>query len=146
MSMTTTSEARKQLVTDVSIIMQHAPRLVRCVVDCAIYRNDSVTARNALELSRSLSARIWDDSPYQLMQIDKVGPVLARKLIAANIKSVEDLELTEPQKIDMIATKNPPFGANMLRLLSSFPKIRVSLHRIGSVVCVRATSSCLASC
>ena len=39
-----------------SVIFQHANRLVRCIVDCQLYLEDSVTTRNALMLARSISA------------------------------------------------------------------------------------------
>lgn len=130
---------RQQLLIDRGIIFQHVPRLVRCIIDCALHREDSIAVRNALELSRSLGARIWDDSPLQLMQIDKIGPVAARKLVGANLKTVEDLEYTESQKIDMILSKNPPFGLNVLKSLQTFPKLRISLQKIGQPVWICLT-------
>lgn len=125
---------KQQLTVDRGIIFQHALRLVRCIIDCALHREDSITVRNALELARGLGARVWDDSPLQLMQVDKIGPVAARRLIGANIKTVEDLEYTESHKIDMILSKNPPFGLNILKSLQTFPKLRISLQKIGQAV------------
>lgn len=126
---------RTQFLADLSLVFQHVPRLVRCLVDCALVRKDSVTVRNALELARSLGARIWDDSPLQLLQVQNIGPVAARKLAGANIKTIEDLEDADAQKIDMILSRNPPFGSQVLKSLRGFPKLRVSLHRISSPVC-----------
>lgn len=137
---------KTQFLTDLGLIFQHVPRLVKCLTDCALVREDSVTVRNALELARSLGARIWDDSPLQLMQVQNIGPVAARKLAGANIKTIEDLEDTEAQKIDMILSRNPPFGSQVLRSLSSFPKLRVSLQKTGSPVCCKTRSSNPCSC
>jgi len=126
---------RQQYFIDENIIFQHVHRLVRCIIDCQLYQEDSVAARNALELARSLGAKAWDDSPLQMIQIEKVGPVAVRKLVSAGIKTIEELDNTESQKIDMILSKNPPFGAMLLANLKTFPKLRVSLKLMGQPVC-----------
>lgn len=125
---------RQQFNADTSSIFQHIHRLIRCIIDCSVYREDSVSVRNALELARSLEARIWEDSALQLQQIDGIGPVAARKLIAADIKSIEDLEETDSQKIDMLLSKNPPYGNKLLQKLKDFPKLRITLQKMGSWV------------
>jgi len=126
---------RHQFGCDEKIIFQHVHRLVRCFIDCQLQIGDSVAARNALELARSLGAKVWDDSPLQLIQLDKIGPVAVRKLITADVRTFEDLEGVVAHKIDMILSKNPPFGANLLSQLKSFPKLRVQLRMMGSPVC-----------
>lgn len=129
-----------QFQQDLTLVFQHIHRLIRCIIDCQLHLADSAGARNALELARSLGAKAWDDSPLQLQQLEKIGPVSCRKLIAAGIKNIEDLEHTESQKIDMILNKNPPFGALILDRLKSFPKLRISLRMMGTHV--RAFNSC----
>ena len=115
---------------DVGVAFQHAHRLTRCIVECAVIRSDSVTARNALELARSLSAKAWDDSPLQLTQIEKIGVVSARKLASAGIRSIEDFENTDAQKLDMVLSKNPPFSTTLLQRVQTFPKLFVYLRKV----------------
>lgn len=126
--------ASLQLNADVSTIFQHSIRLIRCIIDCKIHQSDSVGTRNALELSRSLGARAWDDSPLQMTQVSKIGPVAVRKLVSAGIRTIDDLENTEPHKIDNILSKNPPFGLTILSDLKTFPKLRVALKAMGEPV------------
>ncbi|KAF3388416.1 ATP-dependent DNA helicase MER3 [Penicillium rolfsii] len=112
---------------DKSLVFAHVNRLIRCVIDCFIAREDSVAARNALELARSFGAKVWDRSPLQMKQIEQIGVVAVRKLAAAVITDIEELEATEASRIDMILSKNPPFGLKLLGRMKEFPKLRVTM-------------------
>lgn len=108
-------------------------RLIRCAIDCLIAREDSAAARNALELARSFGAKVWDHSPLQMKQIEQIGVVAVRKLAAAGITDIEQLEATEAPRIDMILSKNPPFGTKLLARLKEFPKLRVTMKVVATV-------------
>lgn len=118
---------------DKNFVFSHVNRLIRCVIDCQIYLEDSIAVRNALELARCFGARVWDNSPLQMKQIDQIGVVAVRKLSAAGITSLEALELTEPHRIDMILSRNPPFGVKLISRVADFPKLRVTIKMIGKV-------------
>jgi ATP-dependent DNA helicase HFM1/MER3 len=125
---------RTQYTTDMTTVFKHIHRMIRCVIDCQLTQDDSISARNALMLERSLGARVWDDSPLQMKQIDKLGNVAIIKLVGAGIKSIEDLETTEPHRIEMVLGRNPPFGLMILEQLKLFPKPRVSIQEISNSV------------
>lgn len=118
---------------DKNVVFSHINRLIRCVIDCQISREDSIAARNALELARSFGAKVWDNCPLQMKQIDQVGIVAVRKLAAAGITSIDALEATEPHRIDMIMSRNPPFGVKLLGRVADFPKLRVNVKLVGKV-------------
>ncbi|KAK5040369.1 ATP-dependent DNA helicase MER3 [Exophiala sideris] len=105
----------------------HANRLIRCIIDCQIHRKDAVSVRNALELSRSLAAHVWDNTASQLRQVEGLGEVAVRKLASASINSIDTLINTEPCRIGLILGKNPPYGQTLLKKLESFPDLRVSI-------------------
>ncbi|KAF2193462.1 P-loop containing nucleoside triphosphate hydrolase protein [Zopfia rhizophila CBS 207.26] len=130
-----TSKHRPQYTTEVAVIFKHVHRLIRCIIDCQISLEDSVAIRNALMLERSLGARAWDDSPLQMKQVEQLGTVAVRKLTNAGIRTMEELENTEPQRIETILSRNPPFGHKTLDRLKLFPKLRVSVHVLPSSVC-----------
>ena len=44
---------------------------------------------------------------------------------------VEILENTEPQRIEAVLHRNPPFGMKLLSRLEEFPKLRVSAKQVG---------------
>ncbi|KAJ5203403.1 hypothetical protein N7449_005482 [Penicillium cf. viridicatum] len=119
---------------DKSLVFAHVNRLIRCLLDCQIAHSDSITIRNALELARSLGAKVWDHSPLQMKQIEQVGVVSVRKLAAAGITSIEGLECAEAHQIEMVLSKNPPFGSKLLSRLKEFPKLRVSVKMLGKEV------------
>ncbi|KAG0159719.1 hypothetical protein PDIDSM_7243 [Penicillium digitatum] len=119
---------------DKSLVFAHVNRLIRCLIDCEIARGDSIAIRNALELARSFGAKVWDHSPLQMKQIEQVGIVAVRKLAAAGITSIEGLECAEAHQIEMVLSKNPPFGSKLLSRLKEFPKLRVSLKMLGKEV------------
>ncbi|KAL4892692.1 Sec63 Brl domain-containing protein [Aspergillus ambiguus] len=116
---------------DKGFAFSHVNRLIRCIIDCQICVEDAVSVRNSLELARSFAAKVWDSSPLQMKQIEQIGVVAVRKLAAAGITSIESLESREPHEIDMILSKNPPFGVKLLARLADFPKLRISLKIMG---------------
>ncbi|CAG8905940.1 unnamed protein product [Penicillium egyptiacum] len=119
---------------DKGLVFSHVNRLIRCLIDCQIARGDSIAIRNALELARSFGAKVWDHSPLQMKQIEQVGVVAVRKLAAAGITSIEGLECAEAHQIEMVLSKNPPFGSKLLSRLKEFPKLRVSVKMLGKEV------------
>ena len=86
-----------------------------------------------MELARSFAARVWDNSPLQMKQLPNIGLVAIRKLAMGEINSIEALEAAEPHRIEMLMSKNPPFGQKLLAGLKDFPKLRVSVKMMGKV-------------
>lgn len=116
---------------DKSAVFSHANRLIRCIIDCQIHLKDSVSTRSALELGRSLAARVWDNTASQLRQLEGLGEVSVRKLASASINSIDALLNTEPSRIELVLGKNPPFGRDLLKKLESFPNLRVCVKETG---------------
>ena len=124
---------KRQFSQDKNILFSHIHRLIHCVIDCQIHKQNAVAARHALELARSFSARVWDNSPYQMKQFPQIGLVAIRKLAMGGINSIETLEATEPHRIELLLSKNSPFGQKLLDNLKGFPKLRVSIRLMGKV-------------
>ncbi|QSS63303.1 hypothetical protein I7I51_00360 [Histoplasma capsulatum] len=115
---------------DKGLVFSHASRLIRCITDCQLSLQDSVSTRHALELARGIGARVWDNSALQMKQIEQIGIVAVRKFANAGISSIEALEATEASRIDMLLSKNPPFGSRILARVAEFPKPRVSVKLV----------------
>ncbi|KAK2627341.1 hypothetical protein QTJ16_003307 [Diplocarpon rosae] len=124
---------KRQFGTDKNIIFERAQRLVRCVIDCKTYDNDSISTRHALDLARSLSAGFWEYSNLQLRQIHQIGPVATRKLVSKNVHSIEELAKMDTGSIERILSKNPPFGKKTRDIISGFPQLRVAGEIVGLV-------------
>ncbi|EME45570.1 hypothetical protein DOTSEDRAFT_87881 [Dothistroma septosporum NZE10] len=128
------TEDRKHQIeyaTGKAIIFQHIHRLIRCIIDCQLYLEDAISARNALMLARSFGAQVWDDSPLHIKQLEAIGLVLVRKLVARDIKSIEDLEHTEPHRIEAAVGRYPPFGAQTQQRAKAFPRLRIAMKVVG---------------
>jgi ATP-dependent DNA helicase HFM1/MER3 len=117
--------------TSKATIFQHVRRLVHCIIDCQLYLEDSIATRNALMLARSLGAQVWDDSPLHMKQLEGVGIISVRKLVAVGISSVECLETAEPHRIEQALARNPPYGLQMQGKAKAFPKLRISVRMVG---------------
>lgn len=125
---------RSEFLTAKSMVFTNVHRLIRCVVDCQLYLQDSITARNSLALARSLSAQVWDDSPLHMKQLEGVGLVTVRKLATAGLKTVDDIENTEQHRLEQILSRNPPFGMQLQETAKAFPKLRVGMKTVGEPV------------
>ncbi len=128
------SVIRRQFMTETSVIFDRIQRLIRCVVDCKIVDGDGVATRHALELARSLSAEFWENSNLQLRQVPQVGPAAVRKFVNKGINSIEKLYLKETSQIELILSKNPPFGKKIKDELAGFPRLELEAEIDGRVV------------
>ena len=125
---------RHEYTTNKAMIFQHVHRLIRCIIDCQLYLEDSISARNALMLARSFGAQVWDDSPLHMKQLEQIGLVAVRKFVAAGLKSIEDLVSTEPGRIEQAMSRNPPYGSVTQQKAKAFPQLRVSMRTMGEPV------------
>ncbi|KAK6357399.1 Sec63 [Orbilia javanica] len=116
---------RATLLQDKSLIFQHLHRLIRCICDTKLFLRDSIGCRNALELSRCIEAKVWENSPSMLLQLEGLGTVGVRKFVNNDIKTIEQLDALEAHKIEMIASRNPPYGAKLKQDISGIPRFRV---------------------
>ncbi|EPS42742.1 hypothetical protein H072_3266 [Dactylellina haptotyla CBS 200.50] len=116
---------RATLLQDKSLIFQHLHRLVRCVCDIKLFVRDAISCRNALELARCIEAKVWENSPSMLLQLDGLGMVGVRRFVNNDIKTIEQLDALEAHKIEMIASRNPPYGAKMKQDIAGIPRFRI---------------------
>lgn len=119
---------------DRAVVFNQIHRLIRCVIDCKLHLQDAVSVMNGLELARSLSARVWDGSPLQMKQVPNLGVVAVRKLVNANIKTLEELAATEPHRIELLLSRNAPFGNKILASMRPLPRLRVEIAVMGKTV------------
>ena len=120
---------RRQMEMDTNSVIGHSKRLIRCMVDILVQRNDSFAAKSALELARSLAAGVWDDTVLQLKQIPGIGDVAVRKLAAAGIKSIDAVFNVEPRRLEVVLSKNPPYGHDLLKKLGEFPMLHITAKK-----------------
>ncbi|KAF3912104.1 hypothetical protein ABW21_db0204276 [Orbilia brochopaga] len=116
---------RATLLNDKSMIFQQLHRLVRCICDIKVFLRDSVSVRNALELARCIDAKVWENSPLMLLQLEGLGAIGVKKFVNNDVKTIEQLGALEAHRIEMIASRNPPYGAKLKHDIAGIPRFRL---------------------
>lgn len=119
---------RPRLRADASRVLELMHRLIRAVIECKGSQGDmdGRACYTALELARSMKAKAWEGKAMQLLQIPQIGPVLMRKLVQSNIKTVANLAATDASTIERIASRNPPYGKKMADTVACFPRLTLN--------------------
>lgn len=121
-----TGFARQHIRMETNRVLEVMHRLIRAVIECKGSDADGPACWAALELARSMTARAWEGKSMQLLQVPQLGPVLMRKLVSSNIRTVAELADTDAGTIERIASRNPPFGRKMLDSLATFPRLTIA--------------------
>ena len=82
---------------------------------------------NAVILSKSFSCLLWENSKYVVKQLEKIGPALAKNLVAAKLISFNDIEKSDPRTIEMVCacTKSPKVFSTIGRFSKKLEKNRI---------------------
>ncbi|BGP14081.1 ATP-dependent DNA helicase MER3 [Rhodosporidiobolus nylandii] len=110
-------------------IFSAALRIVKTMIEVAVQREDG-TVKAALELLRSLNGHCWDSSSFVLRQLDGIGEKSYKAraaLIEADIKSIEDVRQAEPDRLEIILSRKPPFGRKLINQAKQFPQFEVDI-------------------
>ncbi|RYO98313.1 hypothetical protein DL766_006632 [Monosporascus sp. MC13-8B] len=124
---------KRQIACEKAAIFDRLNRLVRCVVDCKAYDGDGVGTRVGLELARAIAANSWENKPTQLSQIPGFGPVAVRRWVGHGVRTVLGIADKDFLEIERIASRNPPYGKNLLKTLDSFPRLTLGVEMMDSL-------------
>ncbi|KAI2636657.1 P-loop containing nucleoside triphosphate hydrolase protein [Xylaria nigripes] len=127
-----TNFIRQNIMREKRIIFDRLRRLVRCVIDCKVFESDGLSTKAAIELARSIAAHAWENKPAQLSQIPGFGPVAVRKWTSQGIRTVLGVADKGIQDIERIASRNPPYGRNVQKILENFPRLTLKADIIES--------------
>ncbi|GAA6026781.1 hypothetical protein JCM8097_005857 [Rhodosporidiobolus ruineniae] len=107
-------------------IFSAAVRIAKAMVDVAVEREDGAV-RTVLELLRSLNGRCWDSSSFVLRQLEGIGEKSYKALVDAGIRGFEDVWNAEPERLEIILSRKPPFGRKMIQQAKTFPQFELTL-------------------
>ncbi len=127
-----TNIIRQDLLREKPMIFDRLKRLVRCVIDCKVFEGDGSGTKVALELSRSVAAQAWEDKPAQLSQIPGFGPVAVRNWISYGVHTVLGVADKGILDIERIASRNPPCGRDVQKILDNFPRLTLEADIVES--------------
>ncbi|KAI1118185.1 hypothetical protein F5Y14DRAFT_255347 [Nemania sp. NC0429] len=127
-----TNLIRHDLAREKRMVFDRLKRLIRCVIDCKAFEGDGSGTKAALELSRSIAAQAWENKPAQLSQIPGFGPVAVRKWISHGVCTVLGVADKSFLDIERIASRNPPYGRDVQKILENFPRLTLKADLIES--------------
>ncbi|KAI9011898.1 Sec63 Brl domain-containing protein [Phycomyces nitens] len=123
------SSSGHKLVSDGYLAIQHASRITKAIIDCGVYQRDSSKLSHALDLYRSLQAKVWYNSPFVLRQISGIGSQAVKTLSQNGISSLEHIRNTEAHRIEMIMHRRPPFGNEIKAAVNSIPQYSLEIKQ-----------------
>ncbi|TGZ77334.1 putative DEAD/DEAH box DNA helicase [Ascodesmis nigricans] len=124
---------KASMAQDKTIVFRHVHRIIHCIVDCLIHKEDGIGVNNALELARSLKARVWEGSVHELRQLEGLGPVAVRRLVLVGVRSLKMLEMMPAHQIEATLSRNPPMGTNLLKKVKCIPRFTAALEIVGKL-------------
>ncbi|PWN52030.1 P-loop containing nucleoside triphosphate hydrolase protein [Violaceomyces palustris] len=123
-------------INDSFVIFRHAPRIAKAVMDIALERRDGAMFKSAFDLCRSLNGKAWDSTPIVLKQIEGIGEKSVKILAAGGILSLSDVAQCDPRRIELLLSRQPPFGNMVVTSARSLPQfsLMVEQRRVNSPV------------
>ncbi|KAI9466064.1 P-loop containing nucleoside triphosphate hydrolase protein [Lactarius psammicola] len=114
---------------DSLVVFRHASRIARAMVEVAIAKRNGAQIKHGLELARNISARVWEDRPSVLCQIETIGE--KSKILAENgITNFDKLRAQDPNYIDMLLNKKQPSGHKILFAVRELPRYSVTIDEL----------------
>ncbi|KAI1295407.1 putative ATP-dependent DNA helicase HFM1 [Halotydeus destructor] len=118
---------------DIQTIVKLGQRLSRCLFEVQLeLKKGYVNIRNSLALHKCFQAELWENSPFVLKQLPRVGLVLSKKLAERGFTSFESVENEDPRKIENFADRRAPFGNEVRDNAGLIPKYEVSFIQMAS--------------
>ena len=88
-------------------------RLSRAMIKYFLHQQRAAEAFNALLLQKSLKQRLWTGSRFETRQVPGIGPVIAERLAASDILSLNQVLDLEPRRFETLAQKTYPWGSGI---------------------------------
>ncbi|XP_066905117.1 probable ATP-dependent DNA helicase HFM1 isoform X2 [Halyomorpha halys] len=83
---------------------------------------------SALTITKSIGAKMWENSSYVTRQLPGIGPALASLLAAARKTSFKSIIESNPRDLERIINKHPPMGNSMQEMARSIPQYSLELN------------------
>lgn len=109
-------------------VFKHISRLIRCLVDCFLEKDDFLSLINCLRLLRCINGKCWEDSSIVLRQLEGIGIAAVRRFSNHNVKSFDDVRNLSAGNIEYYLNQRPGFGAKVLKDMDNLPKFSIEAH------------------
>lgn len=109
-------------------IYNHAPRIVKAIVQFTLNREYGIAARSALELHRVVVGKAWEDLPTIFRQIPSIGPKSIRVLGQNGITNFDQLLDVESEKIQLWLNRGHDFARAIHEQARRMPRFHVTME------------------
>ncbi|KAI0306724.1 P-loop containing nucleoside triphosphate hydrolase protein, partial [Multifurca ochricompacta] len=118
---------------DSLIVFRHASRIGRALVEVAIAKRHGAQIKHGLELTRNLSAKVWEDRPSVLCQIETIGEKSMKVLAQHGITDFEKLRGQDPIQIDLLLNKKQASGHKILFAVRELPQYSITIDELSVI-------------
>ncbi|GJD06524.1 ATP-dependent DNA helicase MER3 [Galdieria sulphuraria] len=119
------------LKSEANRIVQISSRIIRALEEflysdwCSV---SAATLKAITTIHRAIESHVWPDNQLGMFQqIPGIGQTLSKCLSENGIRSLDQLENTDPRDIERIVGRNPPFGNEIIQRVQSIPQIYADL-------------------
>ncbi|OWT36856.1 ATP-dependent DNA helicase HFM1/MER3 [Cryptococcus neoformans Bt1] len=109
-------------------IYNHAPRIVKAIVQFTLNREYGIAARSALELHRVVVGKAWEDLPTVFRQIPSIGPKSIRVLGQNGVINFDQLLDVESEKIQLWLNRGHDFARAIHEQARRMPRFHVTME------------------
>ncbi len=111
-------------------IIQSSLRILNCIKQVYKQRYDVKGLVQILLLKKALNQKMWpiNYSEYFLKQFPKIGEKIAKNLFKGGVNCFEKLIFENPRKIEIMTSKNAPFGSVLIDMAKSIPKLELNFE------------------
>ncbi|CAE6450387.1 unnamed protein product [Rhizoctonia solani] len=113
-------------------VMRHAPRMITALVDTALITKNGTVVLNGMSLMRCLNGKVWEDRPVVLKQLDGIGEKSYKVLAENDITTIKLLSVQDPNRIEMLLNRRPPFGSDIISSARALPSYSVFVEELSS--------------
>ncbi|KAM0249869.1 hypothetical protein ACHAQJ_008843 [Trichoderma viride] len=124
------ANGRKELMRESCRIYVVLDRVLRCLADILGEREDGRGVTVALDVLRSVKAKVWEGTEMELLQVEGIGAAKMKRLVDADVKTIKQFAALEFYHIERLLSRNPPFGHQMIHQLSGFPLLHIHLSAV----------------
>ncbi|KAL8568763.1 hypothetical protein ACOMHN_054550 [Nucella lapillus] len=117
------------LSQDLLKIFRVGQRITKCLMELQWLGEDYTTLLHALQLCKAFKARLWPDSTHVARQLEGIGPTISQALLQAGLTSFQLLEAAEPQRLEMVVNRHPPFGSRVREAVTHLPRYELIIQQ-----------------
>lgn len=118
---------RATVIQDRLLVFKHCQRLLKCMIDTFINKQDGNSLKKSLFLLRCVNSNAWEDSSGIIRQLKLIGLVAYRKLINKGVTSFHDIAELSEEQIEYYLGLKIGLGRKIREDVSLLPVLKIRM-------------------